>query len=122
MEKIYADALKRSVAKGGNEDTLVTNLLAHLKAEGRMKLLPGILRELRSQQVREDKRAPMLEVASDADTAAAKKEAAEAGIETKHVVVNDRLLSGWRARSGSALIDRSGKQALIDIYRNIVRN
>jgi F0F1-type ATP synthase delta subunit len=122
MEKIYADALKRSVAKGGDEDTLVTNLLAHLKAEGRMKLLPGILRELRSMQVREDKLAPVLEIANEKEKSTATKEAKEAGVETTYVVVNDRLISGWRARSGSALIDRSGKQALIDIYKNIVRN
>lgn len=122
MEKLYADALKSAVAKGGSEDTLVTNLLAHLKAEGRMKLLPGILRELRSQQVRGEKLAPMLEVASEDEKVRATKEAKAEGIETKHVIVNDRLISGWRARSGSALIDRSGKQALIDIYRNIVRN
>lgn len=122
MEKVYADALMSAVAKGGSEDTLVSNLLAHLKAEGRLKLLPGILRELKRMQVRKDKLAPMLEVATEAEKASATTEAKEAGVEAAHVVVNDRLISGWRARSGSSLIDRSGKQALVDIYKNIVRN
>lgn len=119
MEKVYADALMSAVQKGGNEDTLVSNLLAHLKAEGRMKLLPGILREMKRMQVREEKLAPVLEVASVEEKAAA---LAASGVETKEVVVNERLISGWRLRSGSSLTDRSGKQALIDIYKNIVRN
>lgn len=117
MEKVYADALTSAVKKGGNEDTLVSNLLAHLKAEGRIKLLPGILRELKRMQVHEAKLVPVLEVATAAEKAVALKESG-----ATHAVVNDRLISGWRLKSGSSLIDRSGKQALVDIYKNIVRN
>ncbi|HYF29414.1 MAG TPA: hypothetical protein VEA36_03580 [Candidatus Paceibacterota bacterium] len=120
MEKVYAEALERSVLKGGDEGQLFAGLMRHLKAVGRLKLLPGILRELRARQSRLAKLAPSVEVASTAEKAVALKEAKAAGIEAADAVVNDALISGWRGRSGAQLVDRSGKQALIEIYRNIV--
>jgi hypothetical protein len=35
--------------------------------------------------------------------------------------VNADLLSGWRLTTADTLIDRSGKRALIDLYRTITR-
>lgn len=120
MEKTYAQALQRSLANGADEKKLVDGLIAHLTREGRMKLLPLILRELKNMQQAELKTAPHLEVASEGVRATALKEAQQEGIETDQVTVNPDLISGWRAVSAGKLVDRSGKQALVELYRNIV--
>lgn len=116
MERTYAQVIGRAVRKGEPEDALLKRLFAHLEVTGRMKLLPGILRELRAQVKHARKQAPVLEVASTDEEARARAEGANA----KTVVVNEALVSGWRERSGSSLTDRSGKTALVEIYRNIV--
>lgn len=93
------------------------NLFRHLESAGRMKLLPGILRELRRREAHEAKLAPVLEVASESEVSAARA----AGAQAEAVVVNESLISGWRERSAGTLRDRSGKTALVEIYRNIIR-
>lgn len=120
MEKTYATALTRLVNRGADQKTSAEGLIDHLKREGRMKLLPGILRELRMHQARSQKHAPVLEVASVAEREEAVHAASTVGISAVDAVVNPTLISGWRARSGTKLIDRSGKAALVNIYRNIV--
>lgn len=119
MEKEYALALSRQLKAGIDEKKLVDGLVAHLKAEGRMKLLPGILRELKALEARQRTLAPSLEVASEAEKASALAAAKALGIETDHVSVNPTLIRGWRGRSGSRLVDRSAKQALVDLYQRI---
>ena len=119
MEKEYAFALSRQIASGRDEEVLVANLVAHLKAEGRMKLLPGIVRELKALGARHAKLAPQLEVASEGERDAALAGARAAGIDTAAVRVNPDLIRGWRARSGSQLVDRSAKRALTDLYQRI---
>lgn len=71
--------------------------IAHLKRTGRLKLLPTVLRELRTEQVRERARAPRKETVRE----------------------NPALVSGWRAIEDGKLTDHSGKGALIEIYRNV---
>jgi F0F1-type ATP synthase delta subunit len=119
MQKEYAFALSRQVAHGADEETLVRNLVAHLGASGRMKLLPGILRELRALEARQEKLAPSVEAASEGEKSAALAAASAAGISAASASVNPSLIRGWRARSGSALVDRSAKQALVDLYQRI---
>lgn len=74
-------------------------LRAHLERTGRLKLLPQIAREMRREQRRELLRAPRKETATE----------------------NPSLISGWRSIEDGKLIDRSGKGALIEMYRNIIR-
>ncbi len=74
-------------------------LSAHLERTGRLKLLPRILRELKREQARTTR------------TAAQKETAAE----------NPSLISGYRSIEDGVLIDRSGKGALVEMYRNITR-
>jgi F0F1-type ATP synthase delta subunit len=119
MEKEYAQALTQAVAKGVDEAKIVSNLVAHLKEEGRMKLLPGILRELKRLQATQSRLAPSVEVASEGEAKDALKAAHEAGIEAATATVNPSLIRGWRARSGGTLVDRSAKQALVDLYQRI---
>jgi len=120
MQKVYAEALMRARSRGENEETLVSNLVKHLKEKGRLKLLPGILSELKDREVRAKKLSPVLEIAEESGRDTAIAQAKAEGIEVGTVVVNARLIKGWRARSGATLLDRSGKRALVDIYKNIV--
>lgn len=122
MEKQYAQALFDLAQKpGASADELVKKLVAHLKATGREKLLPRIGRELHRIEMRAESFGESLEVATAHEKAAAEKEAKELGITAK-AEVNETLVSGWRGRIGSRIIDRSGKRALLDLYRQIATN
>ena len=119
MEKEYAHALSRQIAAGADESALVAGLVAHLKRDGRMKLLPGIVRELKALQARTEKLSPSVEVATEAESADALAKARAAGIEATSTTVNPSLIKGWRARTGGTLVDRSAKRALVDLYQRI---
>ncbi|HRH55784.1 MAG TPA: F0F1 ATP synthase subunit delta [Candidatus Paceibacterota bacterium] len=119
MEKEYALALANSLARGTDEVALVDGFMKHLKEEGRMKILPGVLSELKALQAYRSASAPSLEVASEAEKAGAISAASALGLTPGAVTVNPSLIKGWRARSGSTLVDRSAKQALVDLYQKI---
>ena len=119
MEKLYAKAIENLLAKGTDAKKLVTNLSAHLKASGRMKLLPGILRELKILEAYKAKLAPTVEVAHEKEGHRALAEAKSLGIAAVKAHVNHDLIRGWRGRSGAMLVDRSAKQALIELYRKV---
>lgn len=122
MEKQYAQALFDLAQKpGASASDLVKKMVAHLKETGREKLLPRILREYQRIEARAQTFGQELEVADEQEATQAAKEAQALGI-TAEPSVNPDLITGWRARSGSRLIDRSGKRALIDLYRQIARN
>ncbi len=119
---VYADALRNLASKkGADEGKFASNLIAHLGQTGRMKLLPAILRDLRTKEQRNKAVEASVEVAREADAKRALAGAKEAGIAAEKATVNPSLLSGWRARSGGTLVDRSGKRQLIELYRNITR-
>lgn len=119
MEKEYAQALfNLSQKPGADASELVKQLVAHLKETGRLKLLPHIARELKRIEARAETFDEHLEVASEREIAQAEREANELGMHAK-AQVNEDLISGWRARSGSRVIDRSGRRALLDLYRQI---
>lgn len=122
MTGLYATALARLLEKGVVEDALVKNLVLHLKERGRMKLLPGIVRELKILKARSTTTGVTLEVARKEESEKALAAAKSEGIAATEAIVNPSLLRGWRAREGGRLIDRSGKRALIDLYARIVRN
>jgi F0F1-type ATP synthase delta subunit len=119
MEKQYALALSRQIMAGADEKALVEGLVAHLTRDGRTKLLPGILRELKALEARKHKLAPSVEVASASESSHALKEAQALGISATEVTVNPSLIRGWRAQKSGTLIDRSAKQALVDLYQRI---
>ena len=115
----YAHAINRLIEAGNDEKKLGDTLMAHLKESGRLKLLPGILAELNASALRNASVADSVEVAHESDAPAALAAAKAEGVEASKAHVNHTLLSGWRARSKGTLIDRSGKRALIDLYRKI---
>ncbi|MEK7602236.1 MAG: F0F1 ATP synthase subunit delta [Patescibacteria group bacterium] len=120
MEKLYAKALTQLAhSEGADTKKLVEQLVKELTASGRTKLLPEILRELRVLEAKEAKRAPSVEVAHEKESTEALAEAKKLGIEVSKAHVNHALISGWRARSGGTLIDRSAKRGLIDLYRKV---
>ncbi|MDE1965950.1 MAG: hypothetical protein KGI41_01745 [Patescibacteria group bacterium] len=112
--RILAAIAETSDEKAAGE--AVAKLIAHLKSAGRVKMLPQVLRELRTLAARRARTAPVVEVANGKDADAALRAAREAGIDAKEASVNPALVSGWRARREGVLVDRSGKQALIRIY------
>ena len=121
IERTYAQALINVTSRdGADEKKSVDNLVAQLKASGRMKLLPRILGELRAMTMHGKTLAGTVEVAHEKDSAHALKIAKEAGMNVAHTTVNKSLISGFRLRAGGTLRDESGKRALIDLYRKIV--
>lgn len=119
MEKAYAQALNNALRNGTSEDALIKSLLAHLAEAGRMKLLPKILSELKALNARTKSIDATVEVASEKEANDALLAAKARGIEATTARVNPSLITGWRARKGSVLIDQSAKRALIDLYRRI---
>lgn len=121
MERAYAQALfDLSQKPGANATALVERLVMQLKTTGREKLLPRIGRELRRISARADSFGEQLEVADRSELKKAEQEAKDLGI-TAHAQINETLITGWRARTGSRVIDRSGKRALIELYQQITR-
>jgi F0F1-type ATP synthase delta subunit len=122
MEKTYAKVMwKLSHQDGADLDALVARLIEQLQSRGRMKLLPRILAELKKLEAGSGDATSFIEVATEKEKAAATAFANDLGIKTD-VVVNSSLISGWRVLGKCTLTDRSGKRALIDIYRSITQH
>ncbi len=117
----YAKAIERLIASGESEAKIGDNLIAQLKSRGRLKLLSGILSELTLMKARGTTVAPRVEVAHDKDAVQALTEARMLGIDAKEAHVHHALISGWRAQNKGLLVDRSGKRALLDLYRNVTK-
>lgn len=100
-------------------DAAVTKLVMHLKSMGRVKMLPAIARELRKIAARRHALRPLVEVSHKRESAAALAAAAREGITAKGADVNPALIHGWRAQENGMLIDRSAKNTLLRMYRNI---
>ncbi len=116
--RTYASALARLSATTSPADA-TKGLVAALTAKGRIKLLPVILREMKRMEAGKLATAPLVEVARAGDAKKALAAAEAEGVTAKEAVVNESLLSGWRARGNGTLVDRSGKKNLLDLYRKI---
>jgi|CXWL01.1.fsa_nt_gi F0F1-type ATP synthase delta subunit len=110
------------VAETADEATAeraVQKLIVHLKSRGRTKLLPSISRELKKIQSKRKSLDAVVEVAHKDESKKALEEARAQGIDAQKTVVNTSLICGWRGRKDGLLVDRSGKRALVDLYRRI---
>ncbi|HEX8591447.1 MAG TPA: F0F1 ATP synthase subunit delta [Candidatus Paceibacterota bacterium] len=119
MQRAYAKAIDDLLRNHGmREEEVFKKLHTHLAATGRLKLLPQLLTELRTLAKRNESHEALLEAASENEIPAAERAARKEGITAK-AVVEPSLVSGWRLVTGDVLIDRSGKRALLDLYRAI---
>lgn len=121
LSRHYATAIAHSLAAPSvDRGTIVDKLLEHLRNTGRLKLLPGILRELkvRAKSVATEK--PFLEVALEKDRQEALRRACDMGLSEPDVSINTELIRGWRIRSAGTLMDRSAKHALINLYQTLI--
>ncbi len=122
MPETYAHALVSLVQCGDvTVEEAVSNLSGSLRKTGKLKLLPAILAALKKYEYQVQRSSDVLEVANDATITIAKQEAAAAGINADHILINDSLIQGWRARSNGKLIDKSGKKFLIDVFSRSVQ-
>lgn len=113
----YAEAVSNLAAKGGKDAEIAGGLTRALRARGELKLLPAIVRALKSRAERSSGISARVEVAREKDADAALAAAKRAGIEVSIAHVNPALISGWRAYGAGTLVDRSGKRALVELYR-----
>ncbi|MES2225238.1 MAG: F0F1 ATP synthase subunit delta [Patescibacteria group bacterium] len=119
MERTYAKVLwKLSHQPGADTGALLKRLTEHLESTGRMKLLPRILRELKAIEARDEGVNTTIEVANESDAKEALAFAASLGASAE-VELNPSLISGWRVKANGTLTDRSGKRALIELYRKV---
>lgn len=100
-------------------DAAVTKLIMHMQHSGHVNMLPEIAHELRKIAARRQALAPRVEVAHEKDSVEALRAANELGINATKAQVNHSLIRGWRARADGKLIDRSAKNALIQIYQKV---
>jgi F0F1-type ATP synthase delta subunit len=118
--RMYAQVLwDSSEQKNANPKELVAHLAKHLESQGRIKLLPGILRAFQTLAARNTKLTTSVEVSHANESAQALKEAAAHGILAEHAIVNPSLIKGWRASGEGKLVDASAKRSLIELYRKI---
>lgn len=117
--RTYVEAIHRLRSAGVDEKKIGDNLVAHLKSRGALKLLPGILTELRAYEARMRSVEATVETAKESGASTALAGAKDAGITATKAVVNPSLISGWRARAKGILVDHSGKRALLDLYRKV---
>jgi F0F1-type ATP synthase delta subunit len=116
----YAQVLwNASQKEGADPKQLVAHLAKHLESQGRIKLLPGILRSFQRLAERNTKLSTSVEVAHASESEKALKEAAAHGIHVEQVTVNPSLIKGWRASGNGKLVDASAKRSLIELYRSI---
>lgn len=119
MVRAYAKAIDLLIRQRGmKDDEVFRRLTEHLRATGRMKLLPQLLSELRRLEKRNAAHLPVLEAATEKERGEAEAAAKEVGVSTR-AVINPDLVTGWRLVGANILIDRSGKRALLDLYRAI---
>lgn len=119
MEKQYAKAIDHLIREREmSEMEVFEQLRIHLRATGRMKLLPLLQGELKKLLQRRHEQQPILEIASAKERKAAETYAAQEKMSAE-IVENPALITGWRLRGNGKLMDRSGKHALIDLYRRI---
>jgi len=88
-------------------------LMAFMKSRGHLSLLPQVVRILEREPSGGNE--PVAVVAKESDAKKFAKEIAGA-----RVVVDPRAVGGYTLRTGSTLIDKSFRSALIAIYQKTV--
>ena len=128
IARAYAHAL-RSAEEGKTEEAqerLMKRFSKTLARKGHAKLLPAIAKELdRIEEQTEGTKKGVVMVASEHDTKryASEIEAlsrAHALSEKPEVIVNDRVVGGYRFEKGNVVHDVTYRRFLIDLYRTVI--
>ncbi len=115
----YAKAMLSLSKEGHNTDGIVKGLINSLKARGALALLPNVLRAYTNLIARKSSDKPVVAVARSAD---AKEAIEQSGVPSDtEVVVDERLIGGYRLEQGGKLIDNTFKAKLLQIYRNATK-
>ncbi|HET8575356.1 MAG TPA: F0F1 ATP synthase subunit delta [Candidatus Paceibacterota bacterium] len=105
---------------------LLKNFLEVLAARGHRKLLPGIVAELEKEKEAEAGNKARFTVARKSDLEKFRKSALfdleRLGVKDAELVTkeDDSLVGGYRVETRSAMVDRTHKRALLDLYRKLI--
>lgn len=113
MEKLYAQALWKSVENGRTPKEAVESLAKILKKQGRGDLMPKISKAFQRLAQAQAQNRVRIFVAKEKDAKTAMK---AAGVAEADVCIDESLIGGWRLEGGNEVVDRSYKKFLLDIY------
>jgi len=115
----YAKAMFSLSKEGHNKGSIVEGLMSSLKTRGALALLPKVLIAYTNLLAQKSSDKPVISVARSSDT----KEAIELSGAPKdaEVVVDERLIGGYRLERGGKLVDDTFKAKLLQIYRNATK-
>ncbi|KKW20123.1 MAG: hypothetical protein UY63_C0001G0028 [Parcubacteria group bacterium GW2011_GWA2_51_10] len=123
MPDSYAKALWVTIQRGAKSKEAVESIRQILERDGRMALLPRIVRSLQRHAAREGRReGVVLSVARQEDARRARSEIGgllpEMGIRKDEVTtqIDEHLIGGWRLEGRDRLADASYKKYLLDMY------
>lgn len=98
----YAQVLKEVDTK---------KVLAYMRARGHLSLLPKVVKQLE----REPQKGDTVVVAHEKDVSKMKRKFSDA-----HIVVDEKIVGGYIARSGTMVTDASYRHALVTLYHNTI--
>jgi F0F1-type ATP synthase delta subunit len=113
MEKLYAQALWKSIENGRNPKEAVESLAKLLKKQARLELMPKIAKAFARLAEANKANRTRIFVAHEKNAKAALK---ASGVVEADVCVDETLIGGWRLEGGNEVVDRSFKKYLLDIY------
>ncbi len=116
----YAKAMMSLSSKEGQDaDSIVKGLVSSLKARGALALLPKVLSAYTNLVAQRSSEESTVAVARSTDAKGA-IELSGAPKDAK-VIVDERLIGGYRLEKGGKLIDNTFKAKLLQIYRNATK-
>jgi F0F1-type ATP synthase delta subunit len=115
----YSKAMFELSKAGKSADGIVSGLVKTLKRRGALALLPKVLSSYKRLVERASTQGAQLTVARSADIDGARR--ASAASDDVRVMVDERIIGGYRYEEGGRLMDHSFKSALLQVYRNATK-
>jgi len=117
MEKLYAQALWKSIKSGHSPKDAVDSLAKILKKQGRQDLMGKIAKAFSRLAEGNKANRSRIYVARERD---AKSALRASGVQEADICLDESLIGGWRLEGGNEVIDRSFKKYLLDIYNGAI--
>lgn len=117
MEKLYAQALWKAIENGRSPKEAVDSLATILKRQGRQDLMGRIAKAFTRLAEANNANRERIFVARESDAKAALK---ASGASKADICVDESLIGGWRLEGNNAVVDRSFKKYLLDIYNGAI--